>query len=287
MPTTSSFHPIAKAAKTETTGPDRVLFIHGVQTPALGMLPLARALQATFPQTDVVLIDLWGHGLSDTPVVPHKPALFHGLLDTLLNHIAWPSAHFVGYSFGGSLTAGYAARRPSRVDSFVIIAPAGLLRAADLSPEEQAHLRDDCNDEAAARKWVLEWLEGGELIVPGDWKERVRRGEIVAEAVREWQMREHSGHVASVIAIVRDGGVMDAHAKFRKAAQTGIPAFAVLGEMDGVCSEQLLNEQGFNNVAIVPQVGHGVVRERVPEVAGLISGFWSRLGNQNEQQSAS
>ena len=149
------------------------------------------------------------------------------------------------------------------------------MRSSDFIPEQQAHLRGD--DEVAARKWVLQLLEGGELVVPEDWKQRVEKGLVVAEAVREWQMREHLGHVASVVAIFRDGGVMDKHAEFAKAAGTGIPSLAVLGELDDLCSEQGLNQQGFTNVATVPQVGHGVVRERVPEVAALIRDFWGRL----------
>jgi pimeloyl-ACP methyl ester carboxylesterase len=257
--------------------PDRVLFVHGVQTPALGMLPLALALQESFPHADFVLVDLWGHGLSDTPVVPHDSSLFHQLLDALLDQLKWSSVHLVGYSFGGALTIGYVGSRSSRVQSFTLIAPAGLIRASNFTAEEHGHLRGD--DEDAARKWVLEQLEGGELVVPADWKERVGRGEVVAEAVKEWQMREHPGHAASVIAVFRDGGVMDNDAEFVKAARTGIPSCVVLGELDDLCSKQQLNELGFGNVAVVSQIGHGVVRERVPEVATLISDFWSKLNH--------
>ncbi|KAI8658292.1 AB hydrolase-1 domain-containing protein [Fusarium keratoplasticum] len=259
----------------DSSTPSRVLLIHGVQTPALGMLPLARELHTSFPNAHLVLVDLWGHGLSDTPIVPHEAGLFHQLLDDLLDHLQWPSAHLVGYSFGGALTAGYVASRPSRVQSFTLVAPAGLLRFTDFSAEEQGYLRG--GDEVAARKWVVEWLEGGELTVPADWEKRVEKGEVVAEAVREWQMRKHPGHTASVVAIVRDGGVMDRHAEFTKAAGTGIPALAVLGELDSLCSEQQLSDHGFSNVIVVPQVGHGVVRERAREVGVEVGKFWDSI----------
>ncbi|KAJ4377216.1 hypothetical protein N0V83_000039 [Neocucurbitaria cava] len=254
---------------------ERVLFIHGVQTPALGILPLARALHTSFPSAHFVLVDLWGHGLSDTPVVPHVASLFHQLLDALLDQLNWASAHLVGYSFGAALTIGYTASRSSRVQSFALVAPAGLIQSSRFTEEEQAHLRGD--DEVAARKWVLRFLEGGDLVVPADWKERVGRGEVVAEAVKEWQMREHAGHTASVVAVVRDGGVMDKDAEFVRAAQTGIPSIVVLGEQDGLCTEEQLKGLGLANVAVVPQVGHGVVRERAPEVAAFISDFWTKL----------
>lgn len=254
----------------------RVLFLHGVQTPVLGMLPLAQALQSAFPSTHCVLFDHWGHGLSCTPLLPHEPSLFHALIDSLLDHLGWSSAHLVGFSFGGATVAGYVARSPQRVSSFSLVAPAGLLRSSAFTEVQRGYLTG-ATDEVAAGKWVIEFLEGGQLVVPGDWRERVQRGEVVAEALREWQMRVHEGHPASVVGIFRDGGVMDRHETFAKAAGTGIPSIVVLGELDDLCTVEDLTEAGFKDVVVVPQVGHGVVRERVPEVEAAIGRFWSML----------
>lgn len=255
--------------------PDRVLFIHGIQTPALGLLPLVRLLRPSFPGAHFVLADLWGHGLSDTPIAPHDPALFHRLLDALLDRLEWSSAHLVGFSFGGALTAGFVASRPFRVQSFTLIAPAGLIHSENFTAEQQGYLRG--GDEAAARKWILEFLEGGELVVPADWEVRVRRGEIVAEAVRNWQMREHPGHAASVVAIFRDGGVLDNDTAFVEAIRTRVPSCVILGGLDDVCTEKQIQEVGFANVAVVPDAGHGVVRDKASEVAALVNDFWTSL----------
>ncbi|KAF2852737.1 alpha/beta-hydrolase [Plenodomus tracheiphilus IPT5] len=266
---------VARATTVAST-PERVLFIHGVQTPALGMLPLARALHSSIPNAHFVLVDLWGHGLSDTPLVAHEASLFHGLFDAVLDHLAWSTAHLVGFSFGGALTVGYVASRPSRVQSYTLVAPAGLIHSSQFTDEQRGYLRG--NDETAAQKWVLSYLEGGELVVPSDWRDRVARGDIVAEAVREWQMCEHSGHTASIVAIFRDGGVMDNDRAFTAAVHTGIPSLAVLGELDLLCSAQQLDDLAFPNIKVVPQAGHGVVREQVPDVAGNILKFWMELG---------
>jgi pimeloyl-ACP methyl ester carboxylesterase len=194
-----------------------------------------------------------------------------------LDGAAWvEDAHVVGYSFGGSTTATFTAAHPERVASMVLIAPVGLIRTAQYDELQRSYLHGGEGLEDQARAWILELL-GGQLIVPSDWKERVRRGEVVAEAVREWQMREHEGHVASVVGIYRDGGVQDRHAEFAKAAKTGIQSLYILGELDDVCSDQDLHDVGMRNVAIISQVGHGVVRERVPEVAKLIEDFWNKL----------
>ncbi|PYI34576.1 alpha/beta-hydrolase, partial [Aspergillus indologenus CBS 114.80] len=262
---------------TSPAGPARILFVHGVQTSAIGLAPLARALAARFPAAHCVLFDHWGHGLSATPVQPHAPALFHDLLRALLDHLHWPAAHFVGYSFGGATTASFAAAWPARVESMALVAPAGLLRAAQFTTQQRGYLKGgdgDARVEQRARDWILGWLEGGPLVVPADWEERVARGEVVAQKVRAWQLEAHPGHAASVVAIFRDGGVLDMHDVFREAARTKIPARCVLGELDDLCTVQELRELGFGDVHVVLGVGHAVVRERVPEVARLIAGFW-------------
>ncbi|KAJ5112565.1 hypothetical protein N7532_000610 [Penicillium argentinense] len=228
---------------------ERIVFVHGVQTPAIGMQPLASALQSRFPYAYCVLVDLWGHGLSDTPVVEFGPMRFHELIDSLIMTLNWDDAHFVGYSFGGSTVASFTALRSTLVKSMALVAPAGLLRQEELTDEQKGYMRG----------------------------ERVARGEIVAEAVRDWQMKNHEGHLPSVVAIFRDGGVFDQHDAFKEAAGKGIPNLCVLGELDALCSVQDLHDVGMQNVAVVPQVGHGVVRQKVSEVAQLIDDFWKSL----------
>jgi pimeloyl-ACP methyl ester carboxylesterase len=222
-------------------------------------------------------VDLWGHGLTDTPIIPHEAALFHSLLEAVIVHLQWETAHFVGYSFGGSTTASFAAAHPHRVASMVLVAPAGLLRSTQFDEVQRNYLRGGPGLEDAAGAWILEFLEGGQLVVPSDWKERVARGEVVAEAVRDWQMKVHQGHAASVVGIFRDGGVLDKHAEFAEAATKGINSLCILGELDDLCSVQDLHDIGMRNVSVVSQVGHGVVRQKVPDVARLIENFWRKL----------
>ncbi|KAJ5711867.1 hypothetical protein N7488_006023 [Penicillium malachiteum] len=255
----------------------RVMFIHGVQTPAIGLYPLAHELSTRFPSTHCVLVDLWGHGLSDTPILPHSASLFHSLITTVLDTLAWDSTHVLGYSFGGSTAASFTAQWPERVKSMVLVAPAGLVRFEGFSSTEQRYLVGGEDEEEEAGKWVIEWLEGGELVVPNDWEERVANEEVVAEAVRDWEMKVHEGHMASVVGIVRDGGVWGKHAEFMAAAKTGVPGFCVLGQLDDLCSVQDLEDVGMRNVAVVSEVGHGVVRQRVSEVASLVEEFWNSL----------
>lgn len=270
--------PALSSAPPETTNPvSRVLFVHGVQTSALGLQPLAIALSSRFPHAQCVLVDLWGHGLTDTPIVRHEPALFHALLVDLMVHFGWDDAHFIGYSFGGSTTATFAVAHPERVASMVLVAPAGLLYSREFNELQKGYLRGGEELEEQARAWIFEFLEGGQLVVPSDWRERVGRGEVVAEAIRDWELKEHEGHAASVVAIFRDGGVLDKDAEFAEAAKSGIPNLSILGELDDICSVEKLEQVGMSNIAVVPQVGHGVIREKVLDVARLIEEFWKTL----------
>jgi pimeloyl-ACP methyl ester carboxylesterase len=258
-----------------TSFPSRVLFLHGVQTPALGLQPLAKSLHTSFPSARFVLVDLWGHGLSSTPVAPHTPSLFHSLIDSMLSELQWNSCHLLGYSFGGSLAVSYiasSASRAGKVESVALVAPAGLWRAESL---DAAKLHS--SDFSVAKTHVLELLEGGPLIVPSNWQSRVSKGEIVAEKVREWQMQNHKGHTASVIAIVRDGGVFGQEEVFRKAAAAHVPMLAVLGETDDVVLEGDLREVGVETVVVIKGAGHAVVRQEVGQVAKHIAQFWGNL----------
>ncbi|TLD14871.1 hypothetical protein PspLS_10822 [Pyricularia sp. CBS 133598] len=279
---TAAFYDLPPSTPPSASSPpaDRVLFIHGVQTPALGMFPLARALHSSFPTKHFALVDLWGHGLSETPVQPHEPGLFHSLIDAVLDRKGWPSVHLVGYSFGGALAVGYANSRPARVQSLALVAPAGLIPSAGIGGgPELAALRGD--DPAAAWAWTLDFLEGGELVVPPDWRERVARGEVVAPAIKEWQMREHAGHKAAVVAIVRDGRIMDDDEAFVRAAKSGVPAVGVVGTLDPVCGGEQLRAVGFADVVVVTEAGHGVVRENVAEVSAAIETFWKGLASKS------
>jgi pimeloyl-ACP methyl ester carboxylesterase len=258
-----------------TSSPSRVLFLHGVQTPSLGLQPLATSLHTFFPKAEFVLVDLWGHGLSSTPIAAHTPSLFHSLVDSVLEALEWASCHLIGYSFGGVTAVSYissSSQRAKRIESVALIAPAGLWK-----PHSLDETKLNSPDFSIAKSHVLELLEGGLLIVPSDWQSRITRGEIVAEKIREWQMQNHAGHTASVIRIVRDGGIMGQEEVFRAAVETEIAIIAVLGEKDDVVYEKDLKAVGMRNVVVVKGVGHGVVREEVKEVAKHIEEFWQGL----------
>ena len=128
----------------------------------------------------------------------------------------------------------------------------------------------------AARDWILNFIEGGPLVVPENWKERVHKGELISEAIRSWERVEHKGHVASVVAMFRDGGVFDGHDAFKMVTKSGKKTLAVLGELDDFCAVQDLEAAGWRNVVVVKEANHGLVRNNVNDVAALLQEFLAK-----------
>ena len=253
-----------------------VLIIHGVNTPALGMWPLAKELQALDKDAHIILFDIWGHGLSSTPLVAHTPQIFHFQIFQVLGFMQWTRVHIVGYSFGASTAITFSVHNPWTALSVAILAPAGLLCKEDFSKQLKELLNNSNGRETEAIDCVLLYLEGGPLVVPMDWKERVNSGEVIAEAFREWELQEHLGYPHSVLSMFRDGGAYGCEDYFRKFAQLSLKKIAVVGELDTVCSKSQLVDLGFCDVEMVEKADHAIVRSARGEVAGIVHRFWTQ-----------
>jgi pimeloyl-ACP methyl ester carboxylesterase len=251
------------------------MIIHGMNTPALGMLAFARAIQAREPNSHVVLYDLWGHGLSSTPLVPHTQQIFHQQILQVLTYLKWPTAHFLGYSLGGATLVAFSIHHPWVIESAMLIAPAGLLRFKELDPKLQSFLLNSDSHEQEARELMLKWFEGGSLEVPESWHDRLSEPLVLAKALRQWELSEHKGYPYTVFSAFRDGGVYDRDDDFRMFAGCTFKNGAVLGGKDDVCSERQLRDLGFQAVDVI-EADHDLVRTHVDGVADLVVHFWSQ-----------
>lgn len=233
-------------------------------------------LQSLDSNAHVVLFDLWGHGLSSTPLVAHTPQIFHFQVFQVLVIMRWTSAHIIGYSFGASTAITFAIHNVWAALSVAVLAPAGLLRKEDFSKQTQELLDDSTGRETEAADCVLSFLEGGPLVVPTDWQERVKSGEVVAEALREWELQEHPGYLHSVLSMFREGDVYGCEEYFREFAQLPLKKIGVVAELDTVCSESQLVDLGFGDVEVVEKADHAFVRGASGEVARIVYWFWTR-----------
>ncbi|AZY48987.1 alpha/beta fold hydrolase [Bordetella avium] len=103
-----------------------LVLLHGALSNAASWMFDARTWSSRFR---VHVVDLVGEpGLSAQTQLPLTGDAWARWLDDVLDALQLASANFVGLSLGGFLGLDYAARRPDRVDSLVLISPCGIGR---------------------------------------------------------------------------------------------------------------------------------------------------------------
>ncbi|CAG8949140.1 hypothetical protein HYFRA_00004762 [Hymenoscyphus fraxineus] len=268
--------------------PRKAILIHGVGTPAIGLLPLATLLAASSTPTTVLIYDNWGHGLSSTPLTTHVTGLFHTQILALLTHLRWEKAHFLGYSLGGMISASFAQFHPELVESLVLVAPAGLLRKSELSPWMRFLNWGGWGWgwEGVSARGIYGWLGPGPVDV--DWEGKFKTKGLQAiprERVQIWEKEVHRGHVASLVSSYRYCGIFDGHESYVALVRNGVPVLVLLGESDpifevGYVKKELEALGWEGRVEVLEGVGHGVVGEKTTEVEGFMLKFWESLGEE-------
>ncbi|CAM1509529.1 Fc.00g032680.m01.CDS01 [Cosmosporella sp. VM-42] len=268
-----------------TEAPRHVVLIHGLGTPAIGLLPLAICLAASSTPTTVLIYDNWGHGLSSTPAAAHVPGLFHSQILHLLSHLEWPHAHFLGYSLGGIIAASFAKYHASLVQSLVLVAPAGLLRKSNESAWTRFMVWGGWGWvwESISARFIFGWVGPG--LVEEGWEKKFKEKGLEAvprEAVQIWEKEKHPGHVASLVSSFRYGGVYESHGTYENIAKSEIKTLTLLGEHDGLFEAEYMKKElvslGWRGkVQVINGAGHGVIAEKMKEVEESMLEFWNSL----------
>ena len=244
------------------------------------MAPLAFKLAAAGSR--VVIYDLWGHGLSSTPLETHTPALFHAQLLELLALLRWNKVHLLGFSIGGSVATTFAARHPSVVESLVIVAGAGLLRKSERGWWDGLILDGGWGREGISRRKIMKFVNGSNPELKPDWKERLLKGEVDTVPIEKWEREIHKGHVASLVSMFRYAGVYDQHAEYRKLANGDVPVLVIMGKKDHVIEPEYtkseLSRYGWQGkIIVVDGATHEIARSHAQEVADLAGEMWGSL----------
>ena len=205
----------------------------------------------------------------------------------------------VGYSFGGSLAVSFAGMCPWAVRDVVLLGPVGVmdLSKGGMGRELQEKVFAEASgereeeEEEETRREVLAGVAGeaeaegtGHVPVVGNgWEERVKKGEVVSEALRRWEVERHPGFEWSVLSLFREGGVVWCEEGFRRLAELGkggwegrqVRTKIVLGEKDPCCEEEKVRGLGLGDVVVLEGAEHAFPRTRVQDVVNILLGFWS------------
>ncbi|NQV14439.1 alpha/beta hydrolase [bacterium] len=104
------------------SGPPLV-FLHGQASDLLNFDPVFSLFDSEFR---VIAVDYPGFGKSDKPEISFSEDFMVDMLDSLFEVTNIESATLIGHSYGGYISMLYGSARPDRVNSMVLISPAGI-----------------------------------------------------------------------------------------------------------------------------------------------------------------
>ena len=189
----------------------------------------------------------------------------------LLDRIGWPSAHWIGASFGGAVAVEAAARAPERARS---------LSAVTAMDRETPEFRRDVE---AMHRILAEVLAGGDRgrfydhLIGGVYSAGYREAEATTLADRRRQVAQLP--LAWYAGIDRLLAAMAGFDLTPRLAEVRCPALAVLAADDRVMSEERVRALAAAigaEVAVHPTSGHGLVAEDPDWLASVCRDFLDR-----------
>ncbi|KAF2653948.1 alpha/beta-hydrolase [Lophiostoma macrostomum CBS 122681] len=235
-------------------GPEKghkVLLIHGISTPSIALGKLAHNLVERGCR--VMLFDLFGRGLSSSPVpstTPFSSALYTSQISLVLQSspLHWCPITLIGYSLGGAISADFTSYFPDLVSNLILIAPGGLIRTNHISWKSRLMY--------GSEGWIPESLierivgrrlwtgpEAARAVEPepdlsqstnkdrhGESKGGLRAKAVYQSSnhrllphnpsstvggVVDWQIQHHRGFVPAFISSIRHAPIHDQHTRWR------------------------------------------------------------------------
>ncbi|KAF5554288.1 2-hydroxy-6-oxo-6-phenylhexa-2,4-dienoate hydrolase [Fusarium napiforme] len=266
---------------------EKVFFVHGISTPCITLGPIALGLAKRGYR--VMLFDLFGRGFSDGVAdIPHDARLYVSqmLLVLASSPLAWTGTgafRLVGYSLGGGIAVHFANAFPNLVRDLVLLAPAGLIRAASfgrvsrflfvsgLVPERilafatRSRLQKPIAASAKPPpKTPIEAVTTPPLnvaqaeVVPASGEAVTPLEQRVMEYVR-WMVTHHSGFVPAFMSSIRFAPLTDQHEAWAKLSKRAPGTTAILLAR----SDEIIDPESYRRDALSLVGGEHHVRWRI------------------------
>jgi 2-succinyl-6-hydroxy-2,4-cyclohexadiene-1-carboxylate synthase len=243
-----------------------LLVLHGFTGSSASMAGVAAALA---DRHRVVRVDLLGHGRSDAPraLAAYAMARCIAQLAGVLDALAIPRAHLLGYSMGGRIALAFAALDPERVASALLVGARG---GFEDPAERAARARDDERlADQIERDGVPAFVEHW-MALPLFATQRRLGAEALAAARAERLANRAHGLAASLRAIGA-GAQPPLHALL---PDVQLPVLLVVGAEDAcfaAVARDLAHRLPRARLAVVPDAGHAAHLEN-PRAFAQIAG---------------
>ena len=170
----------------------------------------------------VVAYDLFGRGLSDRPNTKYDLSLFRNQLDLVIKEVGANKAHLVGSSFGCIIASDYANRYPERVESLVMVGPAGWPQEDGPSPLLGIPIVSD-----------LAFHYFGESILRPTVEAYLLKPSKNSQVIREWaRYAGYPGFTRAALSTLRNSPVLDYLAGWEQLAVLNKPTLFIWGKQD-------------------------------------------------------
>ncbi len=253
-----------------TGGPaagEPVLVLHGFTGTGESMEPAVAGLVSTHR---LVSPDLVGHGASDAPstVAAYRTEAIVGQLVALLDHLAIPAAHLVGYSLGGRMALSLAVAHPARVRRLALIgATAGLEDPCERARRQAA---DEALADGIEREGIEAFVDRWEQAPIFGTQRELPPG--VQDSLRATRLSQRPVGLANALRGCGTGVMPSLWDRIRELDR---PVRLVVGELDTDyvrIGRRLVEVLPRADLCLVPGAGHAAHLEAPSACAELVAG---------------
>ena len=220
----------------------------------------AAHLPAFASQFQVMIVDIWGHGRSSSPSNPAAYKMENTASDLLclLDELAVPQAHLLGYSMGGRLALYLAVHFPERWRSLVLESASPGLDTAVSRQERSAKDNE-----------LADWIEANGIEAFVDrweqlplWASQQQLSAEVRQTLRQQRLQNNPVGLANSL---RGMGTGQQPSLWPHLPAVQLPTLLLAGELDGKfvdINQQMAAQMPHAMLGIIEGAGHTIHLER-------------------------
>jgi len=252
------------------------LLIHGIASYSFVWKHLSESLHES--GFNVLSLDLYGRGFSDSPITRYDQHLFIGQIEELLQELGLFDHQLilVGHSMGGAIATAFAAKYPDKISKLILLAPAGV----PTSPVSRAIIRVATAIPVLSDalfffvvRYLIEKLPHKPFHNPHLHAENIK----ISHSNHLIMLEANPGFLRSYLATVRHFPLTDLKNDYLTVEKNKIPTLLIWGLNDRLIPYHNVHriKQYIPSIKVhtLEDTGHQLVLERQSEVAETIAKF--------------